>query len=230
MTTVIVPAYRIPEKRVRDFVYHNSVLFEEFEYNCLLITNEWYEPLPVWCKNIIYPGSGFHIAKFKNFGIRAVASGIVIATDIDVKFTREFCEAVSKISLNEAIIPCYYSVRNWKDEDKSVRWQACGTCATNYYNWNLVRGYDERMTSYGAEDGNLVDRLELAKVHLNYKQIPIYHVSHDAQHVDWPSRTDQWNRDINPPNPANYELSKESHRNQDLLWENQKESKSWGLA
>lgn len=115
-----------------------------------------------------------------NLAFSEASHDTVIKIDGDVLFT--------KLSV-DGFIPeeGEFISGNWKDADNYNEWHTNGFLAVSRRGFDAVNGYDERIQSYGWEDCELYERLELAGYRRSYvSRDRIFHLPHgDAERISY---------------------------------------------
>jgi len=197
---IVACHYKLPEKRLRDFISWNTELFVKFNVTLHVVSDVPRDNLPEWVKIHIYPRElkVYSPARVSNFGIRQAGGGIVCKTDIDCVFSEEALKEISVVFPGMGVYFTYLMVKSYEERGKFQRWgSTCGTMALNFSDWEKLCGYDERLEGYGIEDGDGVARARLfCKVPKSIASV--YHVSHGNTEL-WSQtnvclRRDLWNR------------------------------------
>lgn len=198
---VVVSAWEIPDRRVSDFVSWNEAAFAETDTHCVIVRDSARQNIESqYVTQIVYPGDLeiFSLSKTSNYGIRLCGSGVICKTDIDCIINSELLKCMAALVPGRALCPIY-KMATCADDPNPQRWAASrGTFAAHYDDWAAVTGYDERMSGYGIEDGDLFARMEKAGVKIS-RGAYVMHVAHDAAATQRGARGDLWNSEgVNP--------------------------------
>jgi len=198
--SIVACHYRLPEKRLKDFIAWNTELFIKFGVTVHIVSDVPRTGLPDWVKIHVYPRElkVYSPAKVSNLGIRQAGRGIVCKTDIDCVFSEGAMKEISVVFPGLGIYFNYLMVKSYETKNFSQRWgSTCGTMALHFDDWNKLCGYDERLDGYGIEDGDGMARARtFCKVPRSNEAV--YHVSHGNTEL-WSQtnvclRRDLWNR------------------------------------
>ena len=147
---------------------------------------------PEWLRKLNYPiiQPQFSIGKSVNFGIKKSIGKIIIKTDPDIVFTKECIDLVLKTVKPGIGLICLCAetltpfnlppLEIWKKMNK--RHSGYGACfAMHKDDWFALKGYDERICGWGADDTELHIRAR-KKVQLSISnEMPLYHISHQIR-------------------------------------------------
>jgi len=212
---VIAVAYRMPVKRVRDFLKWNHEVFTASGAEVVIVVERPYSKLGN-VRQVVFkePMTVFSLCKTKNAGIQAAldagAAGAVIASDIDIVYPPGAWSAMVNVAPGRAVVPLYlmasgYSVR---EDDYVTAPLATGTVAMHAQTWRDkgIR-YNEQCKGYGSDDAILLRDIRNAGLPVNRCDgYPVYHIAHTegTPQKEFAGRSDHWNRDsgFNPENFA----------------------------
>jgi len=196
----VVPAWKIPDERIKDFVAWNADAFRD--HVCLIVTDRDLDFLPDgFCYSVFDCGEIFNLSKCANHGLKFFANGVICKTDIDCAFTPELVLAMENVTFGHALVPIYIMC-DCPDGTGQPWSKAAGTVAMRWGDWLPIGGYNERMEGYGVDDGDLVARAKRAGMRIDRTKW-LRHVAHgDQEQGSNPKRRpDFWNRDgVNPKN------------------------------
>ena len=203
---VVVTAWRVPDKRIADFVNWNRSAFRDTGTNCLIVTDRELD-LPDGFEYAIYPKPMeiFNLSACSNFGLKQIADGVICKTDIDCFFTRPLLEAMRTPVVGLAIAPIYIMALDITGRQGRPWGASIGTIALHWWDWKRVGGYNEKMQGYGVEDGDFYCRAVDLGVQID-RGHTIIHVAHDPSvpfnAVSPRHRADCWGRatGVNPRN------------------------------
>lgn len=213
---VVATWYRLPQKRLRDFLSWNDRVFRAFGVRVWIVSDCEIGGLPSHVNVLPYliEMPMFSLGRTSNYGIRSAidsGAGVVIKTDVDVMIPPETMQRLLAVPERAAAFPVYRMAQSAAEAtarpEMAIRWEGTrGTVAMRSECWRELCGYDERMAGYGPEDGALEDRCLRAGLKLSRLEegttAPVYHIAHEEgspQRRD--RRTDHWNRGgINPEN------------------------------
>jgi hypothetical protein len=210
---IVSTHYRLPEKRLREFFGWNDYVFRTSGASVYIVSDTLIRNLPNYAQCLLYPQpmERFALSRTSNYGIRhAIEQGaeIVIKTDPDIFMPVDMLFALSTIPAGVCGAPVYYmadTIEQAREHPQTVRaWIGSrGTIAMHAADWQRVRGYDERMTGYGPEDGDLTDRCARSGISEDRMgKWRLYHIAHEAGTPQQKGqRADYWNRGtFNPEN------------------------------
>ncbi len=124
------------------------------DYDCPDGTFEWCKSLQnpnLRCIRVLDSGEYFNVSRARNCGVRLANTPYIIAMDVDcVAYANIFTELIAPIVAERAIIS---GVINLKGQ------AGRSLAAFARKEWNLVRGYDERMQGWGFEDDDFFNRM-----------------------------------------------------------------------
>ena len=141
-----------------------------------------------------------------NRGIRkAVDDGatVVIKTDIDCKLSLKFLAAASMLTPGIGECPLCYFVC----DKPQYRFGPCGTMALHAEDWHKFSGYDERMSGYGWEDGDLFERA-MSCMKITRNKDFLEHIEHETR-VDeiWYPISRNYNKQFGGWNEKNWGIT-----------------------
>lgn len=203
---LVVCAWKIPDQRIKDFFAWNDFVFRKNNI-CVAVVTDRALTLPDYARNFIYPVQLeiFSITKLSNYGIRKLGDGLICKTDIDIFFDQEFFDvAIDRTKPGYAVVPVYRMCQDFSDRGKPYP-RAAGTVSMDFSDWQKLNGYDERMSGYGIDDGDLIRRAKEKKIVID-RDVFLHHLAHDAaaDQSDPSKRSDLWNGEkINPRNHNN---------------------------
>ena len=216
----------IPAERLQDHWNWNGAFYEAARVRVYVVTDEP-KPLPRYAVPVYYrePMDPFSLAKTGNRGIRRACDDgceIIIKTDPDIAWHGATLEACCALGHGRGIAPIYRMADCFDDVQAGVRnmnvWpDSCGTIALHARTWHDLHGYDERMTGYGIEDGDLAQRACKRGIKID-RQFLLYHIAHrQGTPQVGPHRGDQWGRaeKINPRNHGHNEKVLKKNRGAD---------------
>jgi glycosyltransferase involved in cell wall biosynthesis len=212
----IVVAFRNrDEKRVRFFL--DSLQWQSRKDFELIFVNqgsdehvcEWVEELVGRYSFVhyIYNFSRGHLwnkSNALNIGIQAAIGSYIVIADIDIIFSPDFLENITPY-LTPGIFTthnAFYLPENYKlkeigslfqtDHYKICKDQFIGLCIASKEFFLNIDGYDEFYLVWGAEDDDIIKRLEsagLKRMHLSAQLMKIYHQWHPS---GAPNKPDLW--------------------------------------
>ena len=213
MIKIIVAAYKIPPERRQMFFDENDAVFKQNDCKCYIVTDNDIDA-PEWCKVCVYPVElkQFNLSAVCNYGIRQAGSGMIIKTDIDCIFTTEmFTHDLIVVDPGDFIFWWYWMIKKPERKHHATVWpQGRGTVGMWFDDWCKICGYNENMTGYGIEDGDVCRRAVTAGLFQFRGDAKLYHVQHGRN-----GARSFWNRENNF-NPANHEFN----QTQDGNWNN----------
>lgn len=211
--SVIVAFKNRDRERVRYFLdslqWQQELSFEVIFVNqgSEASVNEWLEPLVSTYTFVRYifnysEGLLWNKSNALNIGIKSAVGEYVVIADIDVVFGREFLQKVTGY-LTPGIFTthnAFYLTEEFKIKDiatlfpsgpiNAVTENFIGVCIAGKDAFVRINGYDEYYLLWGAEDIDIINRLELVgekRVHLSSKAMPIYHQWHSTNAPAKPS-------------------------------------------
>lgn len=204
---IVTTHYRLPPKRLEDFISWNDAAFRLAGIRLFIVTNRPCLRLPDYARAVVFPlpMDRFALSWTSNYGVRsAMDSGatLICKTDPDMLMSSNLLSRIAAIGEKEAAAPLYRMAQS--AQEARERPQACkawagsrGTIAMHSGAWEAVSGYDERMIGYGPEDGDICDRCKREGIKVRRLQdTPIFHIAHDeAAPQGQGRRNDQWGRD-----------------------------------
>lgn len=199
---IVAVHYGLPETRLVDFLMWNEAHAEALDAH-VFVVSEKSHAVPGWATSLVFPRrlEIFSITQTANYGIRAAidsGAGVVVKTDIDCILDGLDNLAVVSDGLG-AWAP--YRMVATPSEPGRIWNQGRGTIALTAGDWERVNGYDERMSGYGVDDGDLTARAR--RLGIRWRQCPpIRHVSGTGEIFRGPTRRqDRWN--YGTANPLN---------------------------
>ena len=198
--SVVACHYRLPQKRLHDFIDWNRELFVKYGVTLHLVSDTQWMALPSWVKCHVFPAPMkiYSPARASNYGIRQAGLGIVCKTDIDIVFSEDALKDVSRIGPGYGVYFYYLMAKNYETRHINRKWgSTCGTMALHFDDWNKLCGYDERLEGYGVEDGEGVVRAK-AICKVDRSNADLFHIAHNGDEL-WSQtnvclRRDLWNR------------------------------------
>ena len=177
---IVVTAYKIDQEVIDRFFLYNEHLENVF---CVTDGN-----IPSHINRISCPDQEiFSIAKTANLGIRqAVDAGfdVVLKTDIDCIITQGVLNYCQELPARMAACWRYYHLRDPDKLDESWQDTKCiGSAAMHAQCWDEVNGYNENMSGYGFDDGDLRFRARGKGITMPTLLKPhLYHIWHEEKH------------------------------------------------
>lgn len=215
-----------PDERLTEFFEWNW-LARELGWTVYIVSDRP-KTLPDHARLVLYkkPMPIFAYGSCANAGVRqALTDGaeVIIKTDIDCMLSVDLLCAAAALDAGEAICPFYMDVKPGKAvEDARPCQRSMGTLAMIAPLWLCLRGYDERMSGYGREDGELCDRVRGAGVNLLRPRGQIWHMPHGDKRARVDNR---YNAEAIPVRRTeNCKITKQGK------WQEQPESGGWGSA
>lgn len=200
---IVVCAWKIPDQRIKDFFSWNDKTFVRDNCQIAVVTDRQLE-LPDYARALVYPLplEIFSIAKLSNYGIRKFGDGIICKTDIDIFFGDEFFPiAADRVKPGYLVAPVYRMAQDVFDRGVEYK-RAAGTVCMHWLDWDKLNGYDERMSGYGIDDGDLIRRARETRIVID-RDPRVTHVGHNpgCDQSQPHRRVDLWNGEkINPRN------------------------------
>lgn len=201
---VVAVHYRVPESRLREFFSWNDAAFRAAGARVIIVSDVPRDGLPEYAETVVFPVplKMFSISRTANFGIRRAidqGAGVVLKTDIDCVL--DTLHALVTAVDGEAAWSPYRMVADLEDRGK-VWNSARGTVCLTAGDWQRLNGYDERMSGYGVDDGDLRSRARHAGIRWRRCE-PLRHVSGTGEKFTTSgNRRDRWNYDAT--NPLNH--------------------------
>jgi len=201
---VVVTSYRIPTKRLTDWLAWNSEYFQWLAGVYLVCdedTAEWAKQadwrMPLVVLPYPVPLQQFSITRTANYGIRrAMEDGCrkIIKTDVDVVFLSGLGEML-EVDNRKAITPRYGDAASYETRNQFRRYMphGQGTISMTAHNWERLEGYDERCSGWGFDDNEMCQRIAEAGIEIDDAPV-VAHIDHGL-----PKGAD-WNADSFNPN------------------------------
>ena len=194
---LLLTTCNIDRARVRQFLELNRAGFEAVGAKVLIVSDQ--DPVRIaswvsWLKIPDQSAEQVRLAAWRNAGLRVLSghsNAIVVKTDVDIVFSLATLELVKKTVTPSRGLLCFcanihspqeISDTTWKSLEK--RWSGVGACvALHMDTWLALRGENENLTGWGAEDFDILRRAtELIPVTQSEKT-PLYHLFHERRNV-----------------------------------------------
>jgi len=194
----VVVAYGIDDETIHRFVSCNGEIFERHHCNVLLVTDRPLSKHPDWMSVLVYdkPVSVISLPALVNYGVRRSDAEIVVKTDVDIRFTDEPLSHLSGVRRGHAVVGlCVYlkesliPVMDWhllKVKDRHFG----AMLAMHRSDWYKLGGYNENIRGWGADDEDMVARIQKAMSVFIGDVGPLYHANHQDRKGTalWPNR------------------------------------------
>ena len=226
---VVITHYRMPKRRLDEFIDWNGKLFEANGIRLLVVSDVQRKGLPHWCRVAVYPSElpVFNLSKTSNYGIRLIGGGIICKADPDNAFSQEVIDAMLLTTPESGVCPRFFMAESFAAmEQCKATWDASKGClCLHWQHWQKICGYDERCEGYGIEDGDCFQRARVIPGHsVSRLKIPFWHIAHTNQRQGrGNSRPDCWGR-ADGFNPRNH------RQNCNAMREGPWKSEDWGNA
>jgi len=202
--SIVVAFKNRDQKRVRLFL-ESLALQDEQDFELLFINqgsddavNVWVEPLVKEFKFAIYfynftQGYLWNKCNALNIGINSAKGSNIMIADIDILFPPDFIQKINKyiskasfLTHSAFYLPESFRLTNFQsffesDYSNISNEKFIGLCIADREIFMEIRGYDEYFLQWGAEDDDIILRLEEAgkeRLHLSAKITNIYHQWH----------------------------------------------------
>jgi len=188
MLDIVIPSL-LPEKVILNHFRRNKEALAECGAHVTYVTNI---ELDLGSENAscitITDQTRFDIGRVSNIGIRASTMQVVVKSDIDIVFCADLIRfTAATIAGGRAYIAkCanidaqHYNTRNW--DTAVLRPAGRGAWfAMHKRDWQRLRGYDERLVGWGADDDNLYRRTKLSMNVVEHAKFELWHVNHKVR-------------------------------------------------
>lgn len=199
---VVVSHFRMPIGRLLDWCGWNDAEFSRRGIGAVVVADGPREPLPPWARVVVYPAPMeiFSLSRSSNYGIRSAGeagSEIVAKSDPDCIWSPQALDELQAVASGRGVSWTYLMAEGPSDAQRANAraWQATkGTVALAWPDWCRLCGYDERMSGYGVEDGDLFLRARKV-LQVDQSRAPFWHVAHSpAPQHHGNRRSDCWGR------------------------------------
>jgi len=191
MISLVAAAWKIADARLDSFIEWNREAFESCGAELVLVSDRnLCRPEP-WVKSPVYPlpQEIFSIPRTVNYGIRRASGEIIVKTDVDIVFSREILRLVgTHVRPGRGMVGICANLKNatwapktdWNRARKRHRGR--GACfAMHRDDWLSLRGYNEVITGWGADDNDMWLRASRTIKMAESRECPIYHVAHPSR-------------------------------------------------
>jgi hypothetical protein len=188
MISLVAAAWTIADRRVDSFIGWNRAAFEEVGVELVLVSDRDLGRPEPWVCSPVYPLEQpvFSIPRTVNYGIRRAAGDIVVKTDVDIIFTAEILRLIgSYVRPGRGMVgicanikkPEHAAAADWGRISKRHRGR--GACfAMCREDWEALRGYNENITGWGADDNDMWLRASSRFDMVESRDQPVFHVAH----------------------------------------------------
>ena len=191
---IVTSACFLDDRAAQDFLDWNKDVFETHDVEITIVSDRMIELKGDRVRCLKYPAKQdvFSIPRTINYGIRRVEEeGIVVKTDVDILFSSELLEQIKeKVNDGQGLIaicvdidkPEYATRLDWNRLPKTSRREGRGACfAMTRHDWFRLKGYDERITGWGADDEEMWRRASKVINMIQTDRFPIYHIRHNER-------------------------------------------------
>jgi hypothetical protein len=188
MISLVAAAWKIDDNRISQFIDWNREAFLQAGLELVLVSNRDLQLPEPWISSPVYPlpQEIFSIPRTINYGIRRTTADIIVKTDVDIVFSVEILRLIeSYVEPARGMVGICANIRSADFAPKtdwnrvSKRHRGRGACfAMHRDDWFKLRGYNERITGWGADDNDMWDRASRTISMVESREQPIYHVAH----------------------------------------------------
>lgn len=189
--TLVTAAYRVRDEQILNFFRWNERVFCENDVEVVVVTDREVKLPNMWGRCVVYPRAQpkFSIGRTVNYGIRRVegdGADVIAKTDIDIIFSDEVVKHVKATVKPGTGMTCFFSWVNSETDAQPEAWSMLDKCYTGFgacfamarCDWWILKGYDERIWGWGADDDEILARASKRIEVLRDDTCPLFHIKH----------------------------------------------------